>query len=373
MRIHRLIVALNASERCRAHFGGRGSLVIDNTPSGRVEKVFSVRPRDFPKGFVHVLDDVSLDVVLSELDTISDFVGYLRAKQAVLEAGVIAEARGEEDLLGFYLRNINDSGQHAFVMPASAHGVTLVEGFWESFAASQEYAAKKRADGPSYLWDTLIERFSKNLSQGTILDPAEVGFAEIEHSVRIMATEPRLMRRVLGNRLVQKLGATGPDQIGTTALIAPGPGSVAYAFLLMPMRSHHKTYEEYREDRHSVLSLYCYLVKLEHPHVGRVLGIATEPTGSHGSSEDLVLLTIESIPPDEERKLRELQRASGLIITPKDQAKNVHVEEYPVAEPVQAELLRQAVPPKPRTKEGQHDKKNRAKKKQAKAARRKNR
>jgi hypothetical protein len=34
---------------------------------------------DFGKGFVHVFDERSLDIVLSELDTVTDFVQYLLA------------------------------------------------------------------------------------------------------------------------------------------------------------------------------------------------------------------------------------------------------------------------------------------------------
>ena len=42
---------------------------------------------DFGKGFVHILDDRSLQIVMEELDTITDFVEYLLAKEALISSG----------------------------------------------------------------------------------------------------------------------------------------------------------------------------------------------------------------------------------------------------------------------------------------------
>jgi len=42
---------------------------------------------DLGKGFVHVLDKISLNVILGELDTIKDFVKYLSAKERLYLSG----------------------------------------------------------------------------------------------------------------------------------------------------------------------------------------------------------------------------------------------------------------------------------------------
>jgi len=41
----------------------------------------------FPeRGYVHVLDDVTLDVVLSELNTIADFTAYFTVKERLVRS-----------------------------------------------------------------------------------------------------------------------------------------------------------------------------------------------------------------------------------------------------------------------------------------------
>src|SRR5262249_25551553 len=56
-RVHRIAVAL----------GGKGEMPLE----------FG----DFRKGFVHAFDEISFTAVLKELDTITDFVRYLQAKE----------------------------------------------------------------------------------------------------------------------------------------------------------------------------------------------------------------------------------------------------------------------------------------------------
>lgn len=58
---------------------------------------------DFGKGFVHVLDDRSLSTVMGELDTVSDFVGYLSSEEALVTSGAISiVSPGEDDLLAIF-------------------------------------------------------------------------------------------------------------------------------------------------------------------------------------------------------------------------------------------------------------------------------
>jgi hypothetical protein len=60
---------------------------------------FAVGQLDPAKGFVHVLDDTSLEIVLAKLDTITDFVRYLTKKEEFIASGKLVSAAGEEELL----------------------------------------------------------------------------------------------------------------------------------------------------------------------------------------------------------------------------------------------------------------------------------
>src|SRR4051812_46698174 len=83
LRFHKIAVATGAKEACRTFFrGGSGSLMITTGTDSTIQsndadeiavKAFTVSYHDRSHGIVHVFDDVTLDIVMSELDTISDF------------------------------------------------------------------------------------------------------------------------------------------------------------------------------------------------------------------------------------------------------------------------------------------------------------
>lgn len=114
-RIHLIAVATGARQAAEQHFGGDGSLILHSHTSG-TEK-FIVGDLDRSKDFVHVFDDFSLAIVLSELDTVSDFVAYLRKRSAFLRSGPEIYANSEFDLLAHYLQGMNGD-EHDFVVPA---------------------------------------------------------------------------------------------------------------------------------------------------------------------------------------------------------------------------------------------------------------
>jgi len=64
MRVHRIAVALGGKEKVPIYFG------------------------DFGKGFIHVFDEKSLFILISELNTIEDFVNYLVDKENLYYSGI---------------------------------------------------------------------------------------------------------------------------------------------------------------------------------------------------------------------------------------------------------------------------------------------
>lgn len=68
-----------------------------------MEQPFSIGDIYPNKTFVHVLDELSLNLLLSELDTITDFVSYLKEKERVVRSGLLRLSPGEDDTLAAYL------------------------------------------------------------------------------------------------------------------------------------------------------------------------------------------------------------------------------------------------------------------------------
>lgn len=186
-KVHRIVVAHGVAERCRQELGGSGSLRI---APDEVEMPFVVGQVDPAKGFVHVLDDASLDIVLRELDTISDFVRYLSKKERLILDGLLESAAGEEDLLAQYLFPIEGKDKSGLLLPPSLGRLTIPEGLWNDFDRDPYRLARKEANAISYSWDRLIGESSRHIianSQYFATHPGIRGGAE---ALRIPAREP---------------------------------------------------------------------------------------------------------------------------------------------------------------------------------------
>ena len=162
---HIVVVAHGCEERCRAEIGGSGSLVINTKAIGKDHYItdsnngipFEIGDINPNRVFVHVLTDTSLDIVLKTVDTIFDFTSYLEKKEAFLRCGKPILAASEQDLLAFYLKDINDEGVHDFIVPSDAQGICITEGQWDDFQQRPERIAQIEINKISYAWDSLIE------------------------------------------------------------------------------------------------------------------------------------------------------------------------------------------------------------------------
>ncbi len=137
MLVHRVVVAHGSSEACARAVGASGSLILVPTLTGddhlapegiqspswfhrtgfNSYPLFCIGLIDPQKGFVHVLDDSTLDTLLRTLDTVTDFIEYLTRKERLITQGKLLFAVGEENLLAHYLRDIGSDGWHDFRVP----------------------------------------------------------------------------------------------------------------------------------------------------------------------------------------------------------------------------------------------------------------
>jgi hypothetical protein len=310
-KVHGIVVALGAGEACKRHFGGgTGSLFIAPGIAAYADsKSDSVTPFFVgdvdPNGpFIHVLDDATLDIVLGELDTITDFSGYLSKKEKFVRSGRLMCATGEEELVAYYATHMNSEEEHDFTKPdGTAFGpndtISLDAGFYDHLQQNPQYRAKKSADADSYIWDQLILAFTRHMLDGTTIvpegEPYEISI--LEEGVRQMALVPRYLRRTLGQALIEalRIGAT-TDRF--TRAVVPGPAErhrdTAYFFMTLarPKFELAGGYNQYRAVRRSMLETYAFAFLQKFPELKQVVGIAMEPptrAGGAGSSEDLIV------------------------------------------------------------------------------------
>ncbi len=233
--------------------------------------------RDHGAGFVHVFDEATLFTLLSELDTITDFVEYLRKREQLLttpQQGTIIGS--EEDLLVAYY-----FGVHSFdKLQDGAYDLRVIAGSWDDFTDMPEYKAKKEADEISYVWDQLISKIHDDYANGDMDFGGDL--KSVDGITRTMAREPRFYRRYLSEAFTEFM----EDPMKKSRFML-GDSGIGYVFL-------KQKHAEPRKDRIAELHARAYVMRDKMEELGRpgvVVGIATEfPEKGSGFSLDLLLL-----------------------------------------------------------------------------------
>ncbi len=284
-QLHRICVA----------FGARRELPIEIGDPG--------------KGFIHVMDEGGFPIVMRELDTIADLVEYLSAKEGLVESGPRIVCAGEENLLGFFLRN-------GRTFPTQHDFAVLDDTIWPGLLADSSYQAKVQANRLSYAWDNVIEYVANDLLAGKLLYAHPV--TETERILRVMAKETRFARRTL---------ATAMTEVFTTGKIRSrmmrADSGIVYVFLAMKR-------EEDRKFRQAELGLRCHIARSHFRDDARVVvGIASERAddGKPGLSFDLFMLDFPTWSPESEALAEKARQELGLFRDPIVQHRQS--DEYP--------------------------------------------
>jgi hypothetical protein len=289
---HRIVVAHDGARKCHEALGGSGSLMLDNSLEAdqHLATPFTIGKITPERGFVHVLDDTTLNVIMHQLDTITDFVEYLSKKESLMIGDVHIAAAGEEELLARYLGHLNAKGEHDFMIPRKSDAVYFDQGSWLHFLQSQEHRAQVAANEISYSWDALIEKFLFHAITGTQYTPGGP-LREQEESFRIMARENRTRRRMLAESIHEVIGRSVHSEsfIDARVIFPSNAGDPYYAFVCV-RRGDTMTDGEYRQARQKVLLGYCHTVKLKWPNAQDIIGIATESGLNENRSEDMIYL-----------------------------------------------------------------------------------
>lgn len=334
---HRVVVARGSAKRIEAELGGSGSLMVDSgltgadhLPGAAAFRPYTVGHLDPSRGFVHVFDEATFDILLDALDTVDDFTRYLVKKQALFEGPVHVIACGEEDLLAHYLVGLDEDGRHGFRVPKDIDALFLDEGGWKDFEVHPERLAQEESNRISYLWDNLIDEFAKHQLQGTSLFGGN-RIHEVEYPLRVMAAECRTSRRMLAKALSGALEEG--NRTDRFLRVLPGaPDKPAYVFLTLKQPEGVPD-DDYRAVRKRMLEAAVTVARVESaPAAACVVGIATEPLGKHGDrrSEDLAFI---DAPVDDE--LREAARRDKedfrvLHDPTKLRVTRAHEEEFPL-------------------------------------------
>lgn len=258
---------------------------------------------DFGSGFIHVCDEYSLGVLFGELDTITDFIGFLSATEALIVGGTkpVFSGGGLEDLLALYIQNGDTFGFHQ-LGGTRPDMVIVTEGIWSHYKDSTEYRERSDDLRNSYAWDRLIEHFADDLLTDGMFDVHSKQVTKDELAFVAMALQPRRHRANLADALLAFLNPTG-SKVAARAVV----GANATAFVFLAGKSSD------RDTRTRELALRCLVVRGRCPGITTVVGIATDRPGTSkiGYSSDIAYIHMTSWTPEDEATVAGIQRDLG--------------------------------------------------------------
>lgn len=295
--IHLVLVATGASDACKAFFNNslRGSFVIRRSKDDdHITDTLPFHIGDVNSGsndVVHVLNDANLRLILEELDTVADFVGYLEARKTLFETKRYIGAAGEEELLAAYLQYRSNS-EKPFGLPAEAQGAVFDEGLWDQFAQHPQNIGRHELNQISYIWDNILNDFATHGLNGTLIS-GSANLSDSEPILRLMASETRFGRRVVSESLFDIVVNT--PSCRTRFRTIPSLCTSNLYYVLMASWDLPGTPPELSRDfRKRYLIAYVQSVAYRYRDSDvRVIGLCTEGGACGEKSNDIILVDIK--------------------------------------------------------------------------------
>jgi hypothetical protein len=327
LRVHLIAVTKNSAIPAQRFFGGGSSgslMLIPRLTDDEVSRSpFTINDLDPQKTFVHVLDELTLNVLFGEIDTTYDLVRYLRAKEDLIRGGRLMSSPGEEELLAYYLLNGGLVTDNPLELPKTLNEefetFSLGEGLWQEYLESDQRRLMRGANQVSYFWDSLIENFAGHIRAGTVAINADKPTSTHEQALRFLAAEGRLGRRFLSSLFLEKLADVPPDRRSSRVCPSPFNSSVCFILVLYP-RDHGENYDHYRKERLELLHAYALVAQHKFSQYKWITLIATEPRTEAGRSEDVLAVEVGPLSEEETALAIQICSEEGVL----NDIKNIH-------------------------------------------------
>ncbi|WP_390879077.1 YecA family protein [Marinobacterium arenosum] len=298
--------------------GSSGTLLhcYYHTMEDCLEKPFVLGDINPNKTFVHVFDELALDLIFSKLDTTYDFIYYLKTKEKAIRSGVLLSIAGEEELLAYYLSNTSKKLVGDIPLPLKNKEnalLVLSEGGWERFQSSEYDKFLRSNKTKSQYWDKLISIFSKSILDGTVDPELNLPFKTHEEALKSLASENRVSRGILCEAFLDKFNSVPEEARSSRLVFSPLYPNRLYIFLFFP-RYEEIDYKEYRESRRNCMKAYLLVAKYLNPKVDDIVILATETKNSNGRSEDIMSVKFsEPLTQDQKDKAKKIMDEQSVL------------------------------------------------------------
>jgi len=250
---------------------------------------------------IHLMTGGFTSIALNELDTISDFCAYLKAKEALLkgsDVGVLVEG-DERELLALYLRS-----NRAFGVFGPADFILLQDGIWSDLQKHPQYVKRKAEDRISYLWDRMIATAHS------------AGRPDYELVARELARLNRFQRRCAAKAFVgahrAALGRAEDTYFRRIVLF----NDVGITFCLLFENGCDDAGVDRRDSRRAHLLCMCHVARGLHQHNRKVVGIATDKMPGDGMAFEFCFLDIPEWSSEDEKQKVRIQNETGMLLAP---------------------------------------------------------
>lgn len=256
------------------------------------------------KTFVHIFDEFSINLIMQELRTISDFTNYLKVKEKLIRKYKLLNA-SEEDILGFYLDDEDFLlGKKDFSYPKCSDDgfLSIQEGYWSNFTASNNYNIHKNLKVMGDYWLELSSRFSESIVNANVGEGVELPLEKHEVALRTLVSESNGSRAYLAQAYLEKFDKVPNDRRSARVVQNPRNKSHFYIFLFLPFNNFESTVK-YTERRGKISWQYALATKYRYSEAKLITVIVTQPKGSKIRNEAIYLYNYEKELNYDERKL----------------------------------------------------------------------
>ncbi len=213
----------------------------------------------------------------------------------MLRSGKVDAFIGEENLLAVYLRNAEE-------FPIDDQ-ITVRTDEYAELIDNPRYSRRAEENKFSYIWDQIITSFSSGVLRGTSLPPKGIEFDinSAEMSLRYMALEPRLKRRLLGKMIIDALWTARGKPRFFRMVCSPESDQVrGTAFFILTMQYMDWMDEEggpevLRECRYELAKVYATAILEKFRGLERVVGITFDAPDENGKSPPREILCGEQM------------------------------------------------------------------------------
>lgn len=258
---------------------------------GRGDK-FPLPYGDFNKGFVHVFDEKSFQIILHELDTVKDFINYLIKKEEFATNNSKILMYGEEDLLGYYISN-------DFSFPDKS-GLLILNDIWKGLLKDKRYLDYKNSV-KNNMWDRLISILINDFINNHLT--TDTTREDLELTLRHMARERGVSRNLLGEQFLDFIGYSDEPKAQARIIKSSENPDLIYVFLLGDFKD--------REIRYKELQLRSFVARYLDKDCKVVVGIATERYNSKGYSLDFSYLNLPFMDDDAKERAQQMMDELG--------------------------------------------------------------